>query len=81
MPPYWSLGFQLCRYGYNHLDALKAAYQRTIDAKIPLVCKKKKFRLIKSACVLKYCIEIIPYTLINVNLSKFIVLLHICSLD
>ncbi|CAH1773121.1 unnamed protein product [Owenia fusiformis] len=35
MPPYWSLGFQLCRYGYNHIDNMKAAVQRTIDAGIP----------------------------------------------
>lgn len=36
MPPYWSLGFQLCRYGYNTLENMKAAMQRTLDAKIPL---------------------------------------------
>jgi alpha-glucosidase (family GH31 glycosyl hydrolase) len=36
-PPYWSLGFQLCRYGYNNLTNLKAAVDRTIAAKIPLV--------------------------------------------
>ena len=35
MPPYWSLGFQLCRYGYNSLEKLKAAAERTIEAKIP----------------------------------------------
>ncbi|XP_077979667.1 sucrase-isomaltase, intestinal-like [Glandiceps talaboti] len=23
MPPYWTLGFQLCRYGYNSLDRVK----------------------------------------------------------
>lgn len=36
LPPYWSLGFQLCRYGYNNLTNLKAAVDRTIAAKIPL---------------------------------------------
>ena len=36
MPPYWALGFQLCRYGYNTLDNMKAAMQRTLDAQIPL---------------------------------------------
>ena len=36
MPPYWALGFQLCRYGYNTLDNMKAAMQRTLDGNIPL---------------------------------------------
>ncbi|UJR29922.1 hypothetical protein I4U23_017469 [Adineta vaga] len=36
MPPYWALGFQLCRYGYDTLDNMKAAMQRTLDAKIPI---------------------------------------------
>ncbi|CAF3156690.1 unnamed protein product [Rotaria sp. Silwood2] len=36
MPPYWSLGFQLCRYGYDTLDNMRAAMQRTLDGHIPL---------------------------------------------
>ncbi len=36
MPPYWALGFQLCRYGYDTLANMKGAMQRTLDAKIPL---------------------------------------------
>ncbi|KAK2141238.1 hypothetical protein LSH36_1136g01048 [Paralvinella palmiformis] len=28
MPPYWALGFQLCRWGYTDLDHLKAAVGR-----------------------------------------------------
>ena len=35
-PPYYALGFQLCRYGYNSLANLKAAVDRTISAQIPL---------------------------------------------
>ena len=27
LPPFWSLGFHLCRYGYNSIDNLKATIQ------------------------------------------------------
>lgn len=36
MPPYYALGFQLSRYGYNTLDNMKGAISRTVDAGIPL---------------------------------------------
>ena len=36
MPPYWALGFQLCRYGYNTLENMKSAMERTLKANIPL---------------------------------------------
>ncbi|CAF3736759.1 unnamed protein product [Rotaria sordida] len=36
MPPYWALGFQLCRYGYDTLGNMKAAMKRTLDGKIPV---------------------------------------------
>ncbi|KAA0190891.1 hypothetical protein HAZT_HAZT012257, partial [Hyalella azteca] len=34
-PPYWSLGFQLCRWGYTSTDEVRAVRQRTADAGIP----------------------------------------------
>nr|KAG5709612.1 hypothetical protein BaRGS_001662 [Batillaria attramentaria] len=36
MPPYWALGFHLCRYGYNSLDNLKRAVDQTLTYDIPL---------------------------------------------
>ncbi|VDD85472.1 unnamed protein product [Enterobius vermicularis] len=36
MPAYWSLGFQLSRYGYTGLDEVKTVVQRNLDKKIPL---------------------------------------------
>ncbi|RUS75325.1 hypothetical protein EGW08_016914 [Elysia chlorotica] len=35
IPPYWSLGFQLCRYGYNNLTNLVDAVQSTAKYDIP----------------------------------------------
>ena len=37
MPPYWSLGFQLCRYGYNSLDRVKEVVAGMRQYDIPLV--------------------------------------------
>ncbi|KAK7100862.1 hypothetical protein V1264_023730 [Littorina saxatilis] len=35
MPPYWSLGFQLCRYGYNNLTNMQRAVEQTKSYDIP----------------------------------------------
>lgn len=35
MPPYWALGFQLCRYGYNSLANLRRAVEETRAQNIP----------------------------------------------
>ncbi|CAK8688084.1 unnamed protein product [Clavelina lepadiformis] len=37
LPPYWSLGFQLCRYGYGSLDTVKETVARMDAYDIPLV--------------------------------------------
>ena len=36
LPPYWSLGFHLCRYGYKNTQDMKDAFERTTSYQIPL---------------------------------------------
>ena len=36
LPPYWALGFHLCKYGYGSLNRTKEVMQRNIAAGIPL---------------------------------------------
>lgn len=36
LPPFWSLGFQLCRYGYGSINNTEKTFQRNIDAGIPI---------------------------------------------
>ena len=35
MPPYWSLGFHLCRYGYNSIENMKMVRNRMQTNNIP----------------------------------------------
>lgn len=35
LPPYWALGFHLCRYGYNNLTTMKKVYNRMKENSIP----------------------------------------------
>jgi len=37
LPPYWALGFHLCRWGYGGLDGMKKVIQRMRDAQMPYV--------------------------------------------
>lgn len=36
LPPYWSLGFQIAKYGWRNLSEVEAVLQRTVEAGIPL---------------------------------------------
>ncbi|CAN7939685.1 unnamed protein product, partial [Ixodes hexagonus] len=36
MPPYWGLGFHLCRYGYGSLNKTRFIMEKNIEAGIPL---------------------------------------------
>lgn len=35
MPPYWALGFQLCRYGYRNTSEIEQLYDDMVKAQIP----------------------------------------------
>ncbi|XP_006813688.1 lysosomal alpha-glucosidase-like [Saccoglossus kowalevskii] len=35
MPPYWGLGFHLCRWGYETVDGTRKVTDRMRNAKIP----------------------------------------------
>ena len=37
LPPYWSLGFQISRWGYHNTDDITAVLDRTKKANIPQV--------------------------------------------
>ncbi|KAK0393144.1 hypothetical protein QR680_000074 [Steinernema hermaphroditum] len=36
LPAYWAFGFQISHWGYKTLEHMKAAFQRTLDAEIPI---------------------------------------------
>ncbi|VDO91453.1 unnamed protein product [Schistosoma curassoni] len=36
IPPYWSLGFHICRYGIKNLDEAKEVLKRNMEAGIPI---------------------------------------------
>lgn len=46
LPPYWALGFHLCKYGYGSLNKTKEVMERNIAAGIPLD--------VQVACLRKY---------------------------
>ncbi|XP_020844721.1 sucrase-isomaltase, intestinal [Phascolarctos cinereus] len=35
MPPYWAMGFQLCRYGYRNTSEIVEVYEQMVNASIP----------------------------------------------
>ena len=41
MPPYWALGFHLCRWGYRSTNETRSIAKRMREAKFPLVERNK----------------------------------------
>lgn len=57
MVPYWALGFQLCRYGYQNDSEIASLYDEMVAAQIPYVCPQSGecwefWDLIASLCCL-----------------------------
>lgn len=46
MPPYWSLGFHLCKWEIGNISDVEAVVERTKQAKIPQVCSNNLISLI-----------------------------------
>lgn len=49
MPPYWSLGFHICRWGYGDLTEMKKVHERNILAEIPFVSDNDPKGIIEKA--------------------------------
>lgn len=56
MPPYWSLGFHLCRWGYTTTNATRMVAHHMHNANFPLVNEHQGFFSIRSSIhiVLQY---------------------------
>ena len=48
MPPYWSLGFHLCRYNYQNDTNLMRIINRTIAGRFPYVSRELLFYFLSS---------------------------------
>lgn len=64
MPPYWSLGFHLCRWGYTTTNTTRHVAQRMHNANFPMVnevlTKLYKMEVIIDMCTyyVQICIKI-----------------------
>lgn len=53
MPPYWALGFQLSRYGYESDDEIASLYDKMVAAQIPYVWTSPSALVFCLTCVMK----------------------------
>ena len=74
MPPYWSLGFQLCKYGYNSATNLKAVIERNRQLGIPYVITD--FMLLRYHCFTLFIKCCCFGCSVNLNNSFFLLLLY-----
>lgn len=63
MVPYWSLGFQLCRHGYQNDSEIASLYDAMVAAQIPYV--------VVSACGVLYSDLAVSLLSLCLHLSDF----------
>ena len=70
LPPFWSLGFHLCRYGYGTLENTEKTFQRNIKAGIPIEVQWNDIDFMDKHN------NFVPNSKTFANLSQFIDRLH-----
>lgn len=70
LPPYWSLGFQLSRYGFKNLNEMKQVYNRMRQNSLPLDVLWNDIDLYKNHNIFSY--DNVSFA----GLPEFIKMLH-----
>lgn len=55
MPPYWVLGFHLCRWGYRSTNETRSIARRMHEAKFPLVNEETNLHVLRRLLFLYRC--------------------------
>lgn len=58
MPPYWSLGFHLCRWGYTTTNITRQVAQRMHNGNFPMVKTYSQSCIKQKIIILKFCMNV-----------------------